>query len=397
MASAEIERRAAMLFRDGRFQQATEAYRTLLDRHPERLDVQARLGYLDLIANEPETAVTRLSTALENGYRKREVLSHLGEAYCRVGDLGPAALCFQQLGRDGLAGTLAAMADLAIMRLGAPLLGSDLAWISSDPLPVVRAEVNGVAANLVIDTGAGDCVLDSSFSVSAGVRLGGQEWRHFAGGQHAQVTHGHAEQLKLRDTLIHDVPVQVLDLQAVFGDWYHDLTIHGILGIRVMSLFDCALDYQAGLLSLQPPDDRRSMNEGVPIWLAENWMLLSHMDFPALGQALVFLDTGMTGGAFAVSATRAPDLGVDSGAHEPLVGVGGGGKIAGTGAHANALRLGSFERRNVKGLLLDSLSIESTLGFRINGLIGHDMLRDTRMHMDFANMRLHVSDASQNA
>jgi len=112
---------------------------------------------------------------------------------------------------------------------------------------------------------------------------------------------------------------------------------------------------------------------------------------------LVFLDTGMTGGAFAVSATRAPDLGVDSGAHEPLVGVGGGGKIAGTGAHANALRLGSFERRNVKGLLLDSLSIESTLGFRINGLIGHDMLRDTRMHMDFANMRLHVSDASQNA
>jgi hypothetical protein len=51
----------------------------------------------------------------------------------------------------------------------------------------------------------------------------------------------------------------------------------------------------------------------------------------------------------------------------------------------------------VKGLLLDSLSIESTLGFRTNGLIGHDMLRDTHMHMDFANMRLRVSPASQNA
>jgi hypothetical protein len=45
----------------------------------------------------------------------------------------------------------------------------------------------------------------------------------------------------------------------------------------------------------------------------------------------------------------------------------------------------------VGGLLLDSLSIETTLGYRINGLIGHDMLRDTRLALDFTNMRLRLS------
>ena len=118
IASAEIERSAGMLFREGRFQQATRAYLTLSDRHPERLDIQARLGYLDLIANKPASAVTRLSDALEKGFRNREILSHIGEAYYRVGDLGPAALCYQQLGREGLAGTLAAMADLEIDSTG---------------------------------------------------------------------------------------------------------------------------------------------------------------------------------------------------------------------------------------------------------------------------------------
>ena len=254
-----------------------------------------------------------------------------------------------------------------------------------------------MTANLIVDTGAGDCVLDMRFAVAAGVRLGGQEWRHFAGGQHAQVTHGHAEQLNLRDVRIRDVPVQMLDLQAVFGDWYPDLAIHGILGIRVMSLFDCTLDYQAGLLSLEPHNRRRSTDDGVPLWLAEDWMLLSHADFPALRQALIFLDTGMMGGAFAVSESRAPALGVGRDARSSLVGTGGGGEIPGTGARAGALRLDAVERRNAGGLLLDKLSIETTLGYRINGLIGHDMLRDTRLVLDFTNMRLRLAPGLQTA
>jgi hypothetical protein len=382
------EQGAAILFRQGRFDQAARVYQMLSERHPERLDLLARLGYLDLLANDPCSAVARLSDVLDQGLRTREILSHLAEAYYRAGDLGPAALCYQQLGREGLAGTLAAMADLEVMRLRTPHSDGELSWVAADPLPVIRAKINGEEANLVLDTGAGDSALDTHFAIAAGVRLGGQEWRDFAGGRPAQVTHGHAEQLELGAARIDDLPMQVFDLQAVFGHWFPDLTIHGILGIRAMSLFHCTFDYRSGLLRLEPRDSVRRLDTGVPIWLAENWMLLTHTDFPSLRQALVFLDSGMTGGAFAVSESRAAALGVRPHAAPPLIGTGGGGEITGTGGYAEALRLDTVRRRGVPGLLLDALAIETRLGYRINGLIGHDFLRGTRLTLDFAGMRL---------
>jgi len=34
------------------------------------------------------------------------------------------------------------------------------------------------------------------------------------------------------------------------------------------------------------------------------------------------------------------------------------------------------------------LSIETALGYRINGLIGHDLLRGARLSLDFTRMQL---------
>ena len=59
------EHKAAALFRDGDFRSAAQAYRTLAERHPDRLDIQARLGHLDLLANDPDAAVSRLSRVLD--------------------------------------------------------------------------------------------------------------------------------------------------------------------------------------------------------------------------------------------------------------------------------------------------------------------------------------------
>ena len=86
-------------FIEGRFAAATRAYEALLDQHPGRLDIVARLGHLDLLANHSDSAVARLSQVLEHGMRTRSILSHLAEAYCRRADLGHAALCYQQLGQ----------------------------------------------------------------------------------------------------------------------------------------------------------------------------------------------------------------------------------------------------------------------------------------------------------
>lgn len=374
---------------NGRFAEATERYARLYRQQPGRLDVLARLGYLDLLANRASAAVARLSEVLEKGLRTREVLSHLAEAYSRRGELGLAALCYQQLGREGLAGTLAAMSSFPVLQRHGAQDRCELAWLRAEPLPVITAEINGTPANLVIDTGAGDTVLDIRFAVDVGIRLGGREWRDFAGGHPAEVLHGHAERLHLGGIRVGDVPVQVLDLHATFGDWFPDLPIHGILGVRVMSQFHCTLDYARQSLTLQSdPAAMPAAPDSRPMWLAENWMLFSHADFPDKAQATVFVDSGMTGAAFALPASRVDALGIATDDSASFIGAGGGGKLSGIAAHADRLRLSATHRRAVKGLVLEQFAIENSLGFQVNALIGHDMLRGACLTLDFRNMRL---------
>ena len=379
-------------FIQGRFDQAFADYEQLLQHQPGRLDVQARLGYLDLLANRTSSAIARLTAVMEGGLRTRTVLSHLAEAYNRNGDLGHAALCYEQLGREGLAGTLAAISQLPVLQLNAGPAVCRLDWVRAEPLPVVTVAVNGKPANLIVDTGAGDTVLDVAFAVNAGIRLGGREWRDFAGGQPAEVLHGHAEQLWLNEIGITDVPVQVLDLQPTFGDWFPGMKVDGILGIRLLSLFDCTLDYIERRLELsRPTTESAPEQQGTPIWMAENWMLFSHADFPDQRQATVFLDSGMTGASFAVPESRVAALGVTPDPTATAIGTGGGGVVGGSAAEVSKLRLDALERTRCSGLILDRLSIEKTLGFRVNGLIGHDALRDTRLALDFGRMRMTLS------
>lgn len=204
--------------------------------------------------------------------------------------------------------------------------------------------------------------------------------------------HGHAEQLWLNEICVTDVPVQVLDLQPTFGDWFPGLKVDGILGIRLLSLFDCTLDYIEQRLELSRPSTQSAPEQlGTPIWMAENWMVFSHADFPGERQATVFLDSGMTGASFAVPASRVAALGVTADPTATAIGIGGGGVVGGSAAEVSKLRLDALERTRCPGLILDQLSIEKTLGFRVNGLIGHDMLRDARLALDFRRMRMTLS------
>ena len=97
------------------------------------------------------------------------------------------------------------MADLIPYRLEELTDSVALPWVAADPLPVIKGQINGTPANLVLDTGAGDLVLDQDFAVSAGVYLGGREQRRFAGGLAAPVRYGHAESLSVGGLTLHDL------------------------------------------------------------------------------------------------------------------------------------------------------------------------------------------------
>lgn len=411
-----LEQFAQKHFTEGRFREALENYNRLYRHLPGRLDILARLGYLALLANDLDTAVKHLSQAINLGHRSQRTLTQLAEAYYRLGRLGSAAYCYQRLGREGLAGTLAVMQDLDVYQLDCKEVSVAIPWLTATPLPVIEVQINGRKANMVLDTGAGDTLLDTRLAVDARIRLGGKEHRNFAGGMPAEVTYGHVEELLLESTRIRDIPVQVIDIPHSLADWFPDLPIHGILGTGLFTKFITTLDYQNEYLRLerhdtpaepvqeyitsdQPVSDRivsgnPCSDKGAPMWLAENQLLLTRAELPALKQGIWFLDSGMTGGAFAVPGTSVETLGLTVDQSDMLVGTGGGGTLHGHKLRVDWLRLDRRCRHNPDGVMLDSFPLEYSYGFAIQGLIGHDLLRDAVVELDFPTMRLLLTTAN---
>jgi hypothetical protein len=99
----------------------------------------------------------------------------------------------------------------------------------------------------------------------------------------------------------------------------------------------------------------------------------------------------MTGGAFAVSESRAPALGLEVDERIALVGAGGGGTVQGHKVRLDWLRLDRRRGNNLEGIVLGSFPIEQSVGFAVQGLIGHDLLRDSVLTLDFPAMRLLLS------
>ena len=106
------EARADFLYAAGYLSEAVTVYQHVLQRDPGRLDIRARLGRLALFENNPKQAIVQLAAALNGGLRSRRLWEKLADAYFANGETGSAALCYERAGREGLAGTLAAMADL---------------------------------------------------------------------------------------------------------------------------------------------------------------------------------------------------------------------------------------------------------------------------------------------
>ncbi len=396
------EASAQQHFIAGRFSESATIYEQLCSNLPERLDIRARLGYLSLLANDLDAAVKHLSQAINLGHRSRRTLTRLADAYYRMGRLGSAAYCYQRLDREGLAGTLAVMQDIDIYQFSHSDVSLDIPWLTAAPLPVIEVQINGRKANMVLDTGAGDTVIDTRLAIDAGIRLGGKEQREFAGGMPAEVTYGHLEQLLMNSFEVRDIPVQVIDIPHSLADWFPDLPIHGILGTGLFAHFTTTLDYHDKTLRLagsgitvEPQNENNTSDHlpvpaqaGAPLWLAENQLLLTCADLPTLEQGLWFLDSGMTGGAFAVPGTSVESLGLAEDRSDTFVGTGGGGTVHGHKLHTQWLRLDRLRRDNPSGVMLDTFPLEHSYGFAIQGLIGHDLLHDAILTLDFPAMQL---------
>ncbi len=381
---------AAAIFSSGRFAEAENLFKELA-ADSERPDVLSRLGHLALISNRVDEAIKYLAGALNLNSRSLSTWNLLADAYYRKGEFGSAAYCYDRIKRRDLAATLAAMAELAPYRLEEVSDSISLPWTVADPLPVVKGKVNGIPANLVLDTGAGDLVLDQDFAVSAGVSLGEREQRRFAGGRAASVWYGHAKTLSLGEVSLHDLLVQMLPLEPLFAPYFNSLPIDGILGTAVFSRFSTTLDYRTRILHLGRLGRSREEHNGMRFWIAGSHYIVACVHVSKSTQSMMFLDTGMAGAAFAIPRSTADATRITSVSNAPQLGRGGGGEVKGKPVRLGRVCLGPTCRENVGGILLEDFPLELQFGFRIGGIIAHDFFRGSVLNLDFGTMSLTVT------
>jgi hypothetical protein len=381
------------LFAAGRFADARQHY---LDHPHAGPRMWARLGQIALLCNRLDEARQWLTQA--QGNEAGVVNTLLAQTYRRAGDLAQAATHLRAIGRHALADVLDDLDGREPYALRFDAEVTRVPFAARTPLPLVPVEVNGVPAHFLLDTGAGEAMLDAAFALEAGVAARGQEVGTFAGGKTAHVRYGRLSNLRLGDAVLAELPVQIAPLRSLFEPFFADHAVQGIVGIDVLRHFLPTLDYPAGTLVLRrknsaPPADDA---QWAPFWLAGDYCLVAWGCINRRHPALMFLDSGQAGLAFAAPWSTVQAAGVVLREEEAGEGYGGGGAVPVVPFELAWLSLGPTTACGLCGVYTGRFPLETQFGFRIGGLVAHEFFAPHALSVDFARMRyaLHASSAT---
>ena len=127
---------------------------------------------------------------------------------------------------------------------------AEVAFVQTDPLPIVEMRVNGSEpAFFVVDTGGGELILDPGFADKVGARRFGKRTATFAGDATAEVELAHVERVALGTVTVYNVPVRLLPTGR-FSAVAWGRPIAGVLGTTLLRQFRFTLDYAGGRLRL---------------------------------------------------------------------------------------------------------------------------------------------------
>jgi hypothetical protein len=406
----------------GKFAEAEALYREVRAMAPNHPLILERLGLIALWRNDtqaaercfqdaldamplyqrlwPLTAMLQYRLAMTYYRRDRftEASNHLLKA------AGPISL--------GPFGDMKALGGQASMLSGCPTYviegpeQSRISFIITDPLPVVSVSVNGgEPVNFLIDTGGAEVILDREYAVKIGVRLAGAFQATYAGNRKGETGVGCIDALQIGDFTIRNVPVHTLDVASMSAE-FDGRSLHGIIGTRLLMHFLATIDYAGGALVMRRPTlenlreyKSRALAKGakaIPFWLIDMHYVMAAGTANDREPTLFFVDTGLTGNGFTAAEPDLKAYGINVDWSKSTEGVGGGGKIKGTGFTVDKITLGTgkdmITEHNVLGTAIaNSVPVlGNLLGFHVGGLISHQFFRKYALTLDFSGMQLFV-------
>ncbi|HKQ59444.1 MAG TPA: aspartyl protease family protein [Candidatus Eisenbacteria bacterium] len=387
---------AETLFAEGRFAAADTLYAQLLARTPRDTLALKRRGAVALFHNRVADARRWYEQALARDPANRGFRRQLAECHRRADRFADAARLERGLGREQRALQLESFAGRVPYRADART--AEVAFVQTDPLPVIQVSVNGSApVFFIIDTGGADLVLDTEFADSVKARRFGADSATFAAGQRGRVEFGAVDSVSLGGLTVRDVPVEILSTRK-FSGAAGGRRVDGIIGTVFLYHFLPTLDYPAGKLVLRPRDEasRRDLDRSaaedsawvVPFWMSGDHYMVARGTINGSEPLLWFVDTGLAGAGFTCPASTLADAGIDLAKMPSFEGTGGAGKVKVTPFSVDSLTLGPAAQRGVTAFFGPfPPTLERGMGYRIGGIISHGFLRRYRMTMDFDGMR----------
>jgi len=359
---------AAALFGRGDFSAAAAAYADALRSNPSDADAQLGLASIRLYQNDLASAKPLLQSVLAVDPKNARASRLLVELQRREAE--------------------------AARRTTIDGAQSIVPFVTDDPLPVVHANVNGIAANLLVDTG-GDVDLEPQLAAKAGVVTIDAGMGNFAGGLRAPTRRGMLKRLTLGGATAYDVPVHVFPTHA--AALFTGVRIDGVVGTTYFERFLATIDYPRNRLVLR----RRSADESaafesrvtalgdatVPCYLFGDHFVVAPAQVNGAGGLFLF-DSGLAGGGLMPSSALLQAAGIKIDQARATTGYGGGGAISAIPFVADRVTVGTATQRNVPGIYTPQGSPFTLFPFVVWGAISHEFLKHYAFTVDFEAMKI---------
>jgi hypothetical protein len=393
---------ADALFKAGRFSEAEKLYAAAASRDPANHRAVLQMGRLALLSNRFGDAERRLGRAIGLAPADAVTKQLLAETLYRQDRFEEVAALLRGGTDDLKARLLASFRGLTPYQVDGAANEARLAFLQTDPIPVVKVRVNGHDANFIIDTGGSEVYLEPHFAKRIGaVIMSGAEAGGFAGGRTRPVEKGRIDSLGLDRLTVRNLPVNIVDTKFIGRDEVaKGLEISGFLGTILLYHFIPTLDYPKGELILRrktasnlkrfEAQARRELHTVLPFWMAGDHLMVTWGSARRSQPRLYLIDTGGAGIGFVPGPSVVKDAGIEL----PRDSVKTDNPLGVTFFKVDEIALGPLVARDVPSVFGPfPASMEDGLGFRMAGIVSHEFFRRYAFTIDFAEMRFFLAAA----
>ena len=389
---------ADSLFKAGKFVKAEKYYVKILNEDPKNHRAVTRLGNIALLVNRLDDAQKWLTEANKLKPEEPALKSMLAEVFYRRDEFQQAAPLLRVIGREAMAKKLESFKDVSPYQIEGKAEVTNLKFVITDPLPVVRVRINNSElVNFFIDTGGSEVIIDTEFAREISAVQFGSERGTFAGGKKAGYQHGRVDSLTLGDFTIKNLPIHIMDVRRFSQPVFGGRRVEGIIGTVLLYHFLATLDYPDGQLILRSKTEqnlkqieqeaKEQKSIIIPFWMAGDHYMVAWGGVNNSQPMLFFVDTGLAGGGFTCPESTLRKAGIKLQENQASEGIGGGGKVKVIPFVVDELTFGDAREHNIKGLYTRNSALVNAFGFHIGGLISHGFFRHYALTFDFAGMR----------